>query len=91
MGGIVESEARRMKQQKLLLELVERKIRLRAEELYQGRSVAHGTALDDWLKAEKEVLARSILAPLYWRSRSKREESDSSTQPSSTEQYAETR
>ena len=55
MGEVVNSEARREKQQKLLLDLVERKIRLRAEELYQNRETEDGSALGDWLKAESEV------------------------------------
>jgi hypothetical protein len=35
---IVDIEVRRQKRQKLLLELVERKIRLRAQELYEARA-----------------------------------------------------
>lgn len=53
----------------LMLDLIERKIRLRAHQLYEERRDADGSALADWLKAESEVLNTSILAPLYWRSR----------------------
>jgi hypothetical protein len=53
----------------LMLDLIERKIRLRAQELYQERGRAEGFAVEDWLKAESEVLKTSILAPLYRRSR----------------------
>lgn len=81
MGEVVDSEVRREKQQKLLLDLVERKIRLRAEELYEGREAEDGSALGDWLKAESEVLANSIVAPLYRRSRVNPETSE--TEPSS--------
>jgi len=49
---------------KLLSDLVERKIRLRAYELYESRRGASGSAEQDWLQAEAEVLGQSILAPL---------------------------
>jgi len=52
----------------LMLDLIDRKIHLRAHELYQERGRAEGFALEDWLKAESEVLKTSILAPLYRRS-----------------------
>jgi hypothetical protein len=52
-----------------MLDLIERKIQLRAHELYEQRGDAEGSALSDWLKAESEVLNTSILAPLHWRSR----------------------
>jgi hypothetical protein len=35
---------------------VERKIELRAYELYEQRGRAEGRALDDWVNAETEVL-----------------------------------
>lgn len=53
--------------QGFVLDLVERKIRLRAHELYEGRGRAEGSAVQDWLTAEAEVLETSILAPLYRR------------------------
>jgi len=53
----------------LMLDLIERKIRLRAQELYQERGRVEGFAVEDWLEAESEVLKTSILAPLYRRSR----------------------
>jgi Protein of unknown function (DUF2934) len=49
--------------------LVRRRIRLRARELYEERGHVEGFALEDWLKAESEVLKTSMLAPLYRRSR----------------------
>jgi hypothetical protein len=36
---------------------IEEQIRQRAYVLYEGRGRAEGNALDDWLQAEKEVLA----------------------------------
>jgi len=65
----VDKETDTQKPQRLMLDLIERKIRLRAHELYEERRDAAGSALNDWLQAEAEVLNTSILAPLYWRSR----------------------
>ena len=66
---------RRRKQQKLMLDLVERKVRSRAQQLYETRGQAEGHALQDWVQAESEVLGNSILAPLYRRLRGANEES----------------
>ena len=57
------------KQHRAMVDLVKRRIRLRARELYQKRGQVEGFALEDWLHAESEVLKTSILAPLYRRSR----------------------
>jgi hypothetical protein len=48
-----------------MLELLERKIRLRARQLYDERGQVEGQELEDWIKAESEVLKSSILAPLW--------------------------
>jgi hypothetical protein len=48
-----------------MLELLERKIRLRAGQLYVERGRVEGQALEDWIRAESEVLKSSILAPLW--------------------------
>jgi hypothetical protein len=37
--------------------------------LYETRGQQDGQALEDWFKAESEVLEKSILAPLYRRLR----------------------
>jgi len=55
-----------------MLELLERKIRLRARQLYDARGQVEGLELEDWVKAESEVLKSSILAPL-WTARQERE------------------
>jgi Protein of unknown function (DUF2934) len=65
----LDNDTRRQKQQALITELLERKIRLHARELYDQRDRAEGFALQDWVQAESEVLANSILAPLYRRTR----------------------
>ncbi len=52
-----------------MTELIERKIRLHAQHLYEQRGEAEGSALQDWVEAESQVLENSILAPLYRKSR----------------------
>jgi hypothetical protein len=68
-GAVVDIETRRKKQQKLMVQLVERKVRSRAKQLYETRGQEEGQALQDWVQAESEVLGNSILAPLYRRLR----------------------
>jgi hypothetical protein len=54
-----------------MIDMLERKIRLRARQLYEQRGREEGLALDDWVQAESEVLKSSILAPFWnaWRQR----------------------
>ena len=47
--------------------MVERKVRARAQQLYENRGQVEGQELRDWFQAETEVLENSILAPLYRR------------------------
>jgi len=56
-----------------MVDLLERKIRLHARQIYRDRGEVDGRALEDWVKAESEVLKTSILAPL-WNKRQEREE-----------------
>lgn len=65
----MDSDTRRRKQQALITELLERKIRLHAQKIYDQRGQTEGLALQDWVQAESEVLENSILAPLYRRTR----------------------
>ncbi len=65
----MDTDTRRQKQQALITELLERKIRLHAQHLYDERGQAEGHALQDWVEAESRVLENSILAPLYRKSR----------------------
>jgi hypothetical protein len=51
--------------QKLMINMLENKIRLRARQLYEQRGRVDGRALEDWLKAETEILKSSILRPLW--------------------------
>jgi hypothetical protein len=66
----VDTDTRRKKQQALMTELLERKIRLHAQHLYDQRGQAEGQALNDWVEAESQVLENTALAPLYRKSRS---------------------
>jgi Protein of unknown function (DUF2934) len=68
----VDSVTRTRERQKLMVELLERKIRLRADQLYNERGRVEGLALEDWVRAESEVLKSSILAPL-WNARQERQ------------------
>ena len=61
----VEGVTTTRERQKLMMELLERKIRLRARQLYDERGQVEGQALEDWVRAESEVLQSSILAPLW--------------------------
>lgn len=50
-----------------MVQMVERKVRLRAQQLYEDRGQGEGQELRDWFQAESEVLENSILGPLYRR------------------------
>jgi hypothetical protein len=63
----LDIETRRKKQQALMVRMVERKVRSRAQQLYETRGQEEGQELQDWFQAESEVLEKSILAPLYRR------------------------
>jgi len=62
----------------LMLDLIEKKIRLHAEQLYEERGCVKGHAVEDWLQAESAVLESSILAPLWHSNRQNHAASDSS-------------
>ncbi len=55
-----------------MVELLERKIRLRARQLYDERGQTEGQDVEDWVRAESEILKSSILAPL-WNTRQERD------------------
>jgi hypothetical protein len=74
----VDHDTRRQKQQALMTELLERKIRLHAQDLYDKRGQTEGLALQDWVQAESEILEKSILAPLYRKTRAEDRTSDES-------------
>ncbi len=71
----VNSETRTRERQRLMIDMLERKIRLRARQLYEERGRGEGHALADWVQAESEILESSILAPFWngWRQRNGQE------------------
>ncbi len=80
----MDNDTRRQKQKALINELLERKIRLHAQQLYDKRGQAEGLALQDWVEAEAQVLGKSILAPLYRKTRAEgrsSEELENSSNP----------
>lgn len=68
----MDSVTRTRERQKLMVDLLARKIRLRADQLYNERGRVEGLALEDWVRAESEVLKSGVLAPL-WNTRQERE------------------
>ena len=73
----VDIETRRKKQQAMMVQLVERKVRSRAKQLYETRGQQDGQELQDWFQAESEVLEKSAVAPLYRRLRTENQENNS--------------
>jgi hypothetical protein len=67
---VVDIETRRKKQQALMVQLVERRVRTRAQELYETRGQGEGQDLQDWFQAESEILDNNVIAPLYRRLKS---------------------
>jgi hypothetical protein len=63
----LDIETRRKKQRALMAQMVERKVRSRAQQLYESRGRGEGQDLQDWFQAESEILGNSIVAPLYRR------------------------
>jgi len=70
LGLALDIETRRKKQQTLMVQMIERRVRSRAQQLYESRGQAEGQDLQDWFQAESEVLGNSIVAPLYRRFKS---------------------
>jgi hypothetical protein len=77
LGKALDTETRRKKQQALMVQMVERKVRSRARQIYESQGQAEGRDLENWFQAESEVLEKSIVAPLYRRLRGAAEDSDS--------------
>lgn len=60
-----------------MVQMVERRVRSRAQQLYESRGRTEGQDLQDWFQAESEVLENSIVAPLYRRFKNADQESES--------------
>ena len=82
-GVVVDIETLRKKQQALMVQLVERKVRSRAKQLYETRGQEDGQALQDWFQAESEILENSVIAPLYRRLRT----GNHDLQPNSAQEF----
>jgi hypothetical protein len=61
----VAGETRTHKRLRLMIDMLERKIRLRARQLYEQRGRQEGKALEDWITAEVDVLTSSTLVRLW--------------------------
>jgi DUF2934 family protein len=66
--------------------MAERKLRSRAQELYESRGQTEGHELEDWFQAEAELLRDTRLAPLYRHLRDTGQEAENS--PDSTDDDA---
>lgn len=82
----MESETRTHKRLRLMIDMLERKIRLRARQLYEQRGRQEGKALEDWITAEDDILRSSILARLWSEGRllEVAQETESASDPLST-------
>jgi hypothetical protein len=69
----VDIETRRKKQKALMRQMLERKVRSRAKELYESRGQAEGQDLQDWFQAESEATENSTIASLYLRSNAEKQ------------------
>src|SRR5215469_9912496 len=83
-GPVLDIETRRKKQRALMVQMVERKVRSRAQQLYESRGQMDGKDLQDWFQAESEIIQNSMVAPLYRRLR--RASSDAKEQAQAKEQ-----
>lgn len=61
----MDSNRARKKRRALMAEMVKRRVRTRAQQLYDDRGKEEGKALEDWIQAESEILDNSRLGPLY--------------------------
>ena len=73
----MDIETRRKKQQALMVQMVERRVRSRAQQLYESRGQSQGQDLQDWFQAESEILGNSIVAALYRRFKNSGQDTES--------------
>ena len=64
-----------------MMQMVERKVRSRAQQLYERRGQAEGQDPQDWFQAESEVLENSIVASLYRRFKNAGQATESADTP----------
>ena len=65
--------------------MAERKLRSRAQELYESRGQTDGHELQDWFQAESELLKDNRLAPLYRHLRDTGQDAEKSPEQSGEE------
>jgi hypothetical protein len=65
--------------------MAERKLRSRAQELYESRGQTEGHELEDWFQAEAELLRDTRLAPLYRHLRESGQNAENSPETSDEE------
>lgn len=58
-----------------MVRMAERKVRSRAQQIYESRGQAQGQDLENWYQAESEVLENNMIAMLYKRVRTSSQES----------------
>jgi len=61
----MDNVTRTRERQKLLVEMLERRIRQRARQLSEERGQIEGRETDNWVRAESEILKSNVLAPLW--------------------------
>lgn len=89
VGTSVDIETRRKKQKALMRQMLERKVRSRAQQLYESRGQTEGQDLQDWFQAESELIENSTIASLYIRSKmeNKRGEQDAHGREIGVDEY----
>ncbi len=66
--------------------MAERKVRSRAQQIYESRGQAEGQDLENWYQAESEVLENNMIAMLYKRVRTSSQESSDNAMDVANEQ-----
>lgn len=59
---------------------VERKVRSRAQQIYESRGQSEGRDLEDWFQAEAEILENSAIRAIYRRMLGQDSEATSATE-----------
>ena len=70
-------------------QMLERKVRSRAKQLYESRGQAEGQDLQDWFQAESEAIENSTIASLYLRSHAshQKDQTDVAGEETPAEEY----
>lgn len=70
-------------------QMLERKVRSRAQQLYESRGQTEGQDLQDWFQAESEAIENSTIASLYLRSSpdTQKDEQDATGEEMQAQEY----